>query len=74
MISKEWILWKIYENDRWISYRCLGLTTSNVWKKKRIGFSKTYYDGEIYLFSFYWFGFSLYKRSEEKLKLDFDFH
>jgi len=74
MISKEWILWKIYENDRWISYRCLGLTTSNVWKKKRIGFSKTYYDGEIYLFSFYWFGFSLYERSEEKQKYDFDFN
>ena len=73
MISKEWILWKIYENDRLISYRCLTLTTSNVWKKG-IGFSKTYYDGEIYLFSFYWFGFSLYERSEEKPKLDFDFH
>ncbi len=71
--SKEWILYKIFENDYFIIYRCIAFTITNAWKSK-IGYHKWYYDGDIYTFSFYWFGFSLYEREEEKQKYDFNFN
>lgn len=71
--SKEWVLWKVYESDKWVYHRCIAFTIADVWKKQ-IGYKRWYYDGYIYTFSFYYFGFSLYEREEEKERQDFDFN
>lgn len=73
-ISKEWILYKTYEDDNYIWYRCISFTTGDTWKKQ-LGYRTWYYDGYIYTFSFYYFGFATYERDEEKPKyLNFNFN